>query len=210
MKINQICSLFMPVVRYSDEGYDRFALTKQYIQKCSAKYPDPYPKPRPELFDLIRKSGCSVKKLHKFRKRRKGWDNIRAYSIPRLYLDAIGAKREIIEFCLEEDQKAFDIALEKPFFPTECFYAYKYYLLEVRRFAHGTTQEEATEMMVKWHREENRSRGEIMQPGIRSIYTRRKENGEVEPYVVTYRPDLIWNEREVEPSWDGTIWEVKR
>lgn len=191
------------------ENYVRFRCVRAYLsQRAEATFPDKGGKLTPRLVELVDACGYSRRKVEKFRTHRKGWHQLSRW-IPHRYLQAIGAERAVLEFCLEQDQKEFDAVAHTPVCPEGFTVRMMSCVYPFFPLPPGTTEEAAIEAARYYTREKGRVCW-IKLNQVRTIWLHpsRKPlpDGTHEVHISQNfnRPAMVWKKEGVLFSTDNT------
>lgn len=198
-----------PPTRLDD--YEWCRCTWAYIRQRAATVPDKRwtAKPSAELLDLVEACGYARHRYEKFRAHRAGWHSL-SQPIPWRYLHAIGVEKDVLECCLEQDQKEYDNVRDLPALHNRFIVRHMPTIYSAQPLPSPCTDEEAIETMHAYVRKRKLSGGcYIHVEQVRSVhvYAKKAPDGtfEIKQYASHFRPSIDWARHQIRFASDGSF-----
>ncbi len=181
MNDNFIQSIFAPQEINKVSDYERFRNTRSFIREKSLSISNNRWKDA-DSCELMKK--CGYRNYHKLFDHRIDWNDLRRW-VPLVYLGAIGADLETIDYVVRLDQDEYDQALRIPLFPKYAVVRIMPAIYSQQNLPPGTPEDEAIQIIKKYSLK-NKLRCCIKIPDIKTIW--------IEPdgkdFVTYYRPSF--------------------
>ena len=181
------------------DEYDRFHHTKAYLRSLTVPTDTKFQldtETKSSVEEL--QAACGYGKLDKFLLHKADWDLLRR-KIPLGYLEAIGLRRDVLDFAVELDQEEFERVIQLPLYPRTAVVRLMSCLYSKLTLPQGLDEQQAIDYLLEWMKETPLP-CMIKFPSLKTVYL--TPDGSIN--AVYHPPEITWTRTHAIPRTDGS------